>query len=66
MTPERKIRILRNALDTILSEANQPIIRVYAQSALDETWEVQQIVPPNSHCKLHNWYGLPEEKCPQC
>jgi predicted Zn-dependent protease len=37
MTDENKIRVLANALFTILAEAQEPIIKVYAQSALDET-----------------------------
>jgi hypothetical protein len=63
----RKIRILKNALDTILFEAKEPIIKVYAQSALDETKvDLIQDKISNIHCKKHNWYGLPDEKCPQC
>ena len=37
MTNENKIRILANALFTILAEAQEPIIKAYAQSALDQT-----------------------------
>lgn len=66
MTTERKLRIMRNALDTIQAEAKEPIIRVYAQSALDETKDVEFIPPGNSHCEKHKWYGLPNEQCPIC
>jgi hypothetical protein len=71
MDKNRKIRVMRNALDTILFEAKEPIIKVYAQSALDETKDVPgddgfEIVPKNSYCKTHNWYGAPDEKCPLC
>jgi hypothetical protein len=67
MKEERKIRILKNALDTILSEAKEPIIKVYAKSALDET--VDEIVKVDSdtvHCHKHKWYGLKGENCPEC
>lgn len=67
MNDVRRVRIMRNALDTIQSEASEPIIRVYAQSALDETVELAAEKPiPNAACKEHNWYGLHEEKCPIC
>lgn len=66
MTPERKIRILKNALDTIAIEAKEPIIKVYAQSALDETVDIKEPEPTNSHCHKHNWFGNHDEKCPLC
>jgi len=66
MDDKRRIRVMRNALQTILLEAKEPIMKVYAQSALDET--VDDVVEPetNSHCKKHNWFGSKEEKCPLC
>jgi len=66
MDDKRRIRIMRNALQTILLEAKEPIMKVYAQSALDET--IDDVVEPeiNSHCKKHNWFGVKEEKCPLC
>lgn len=66
MDDKRRIRIMRNALNTILLEAKEPIMKVYAQSALDET--IDDVVEPerNSHCKKHNWFGVKEEKCPLC
>lgn len=66
MNNERKIRIMRNALDTICSEAKEPIIKVYAQSALDETKDIPEVVIHNIHCQKHNWFGLPTEQCPEC
>lgn len=57
---------MRNALQAILFEAKEPIMKVYAQSALDET--IDDVVKPerNSYCKNHNWFGAKEEKCPLC
>lgn len=66
MDDKRRIRVMRSALQTILCEAKEPIMKVYAQSALDET--IDDVVEPeiNSHCKKHNWFGVKEEKCPLC
>lgn len=66
MTDERKIRVMRSALNAILLEAKEPIIRVYAQSALDECIESTSPPKQNAHCRQHNWYGNPDEKCPIC
>lgn len=66
MMKERKLRIMRNALNTILLEAKEPIIRVYAQSALDETVEITKDLPPDTYCEKHNWYGVSKEICPLC
>ncbi len=66
MDNKRRIKIMRGALNAILNEAKEPIIKVYAQSALDET--VDDIVEPerNSHCTLHKWFGDASEECPLC
>jgi hypothetical protein len=67
MDDKRRLRILRSALETISLEAKEPIIRVYAQSALDETVDDPIEKPiPNSYCEKHNWFGLALEKCPLC
>ena len=66
MDNKKRIRILRGALDAILFEAKEPIIKVYAQSALDETKDVDKKVIHNIHCKKHNWFGMLSEKCPKC
>jgi hypothetical protein len=69
---KRDLQILRGALDTILFEAKEPIIKVYAQSALDETKNTPMLteppihIEPENNCKEHNWFGLPFEKCPLC
>lgn len=66
MNDKRRIRILRNALNTIFIEAKEPIMKVYAQSALDET--IDDVLRPegNSYCKKHNWFGAENETCPLC
>lgn len=66
MTDERRIRVMRGALNAILLEAKEPIIKVYAQSALDECAESTSQPLPNAHCKAHNWYGQNGEECPLC
>ena len=66
MTQEGQIRVLKNALDAILSEAMEPMIKVYAQSALDVTIQEVEPLPQNSHCDKHSWFGLTNELCPLC
>ena len=66
MNDRRKIEILRVALDAIAFEAKEPAMRVYAQSALDQTKDLPKEQEQNSHCEKHSWYGLPDEKCPIC
>jgi len=74
-TDERKNEILRSNLQTIFLEAKEPIIRAVAESALMQTGGMyepkksEKIKTPsthNNHCKKHNWFGLPEESCPEC
>lgn len=66
MDDKRRIRIMRNALNAILLESNDPFIKVYAQSALDETIDEDIKQEENSYCKKHHWFGVKEEKCPLC
>jgi hypothetical protein len=66
MTTERKIRVLKSALTTISLEAKEPIIKVYAQSALDETVDIPEEAEPISYCSKHKWFGVLDEKCPIC
>lgn len=66
MDDKRRIKIMRNALNTILLEAKEPIMKVVAQSAIDETVDDIAEVEKNNHCKKHNWFGLKEERCPLC
>jgi hypothetical protein len=61
-----RVRILKSALDTILFESKEPHIKVYAQSALDQTNDYVPKQDPQSHCKEHNWYGQFKEICPLC
>lgn len=63
---ERNFRVLRGAMDTILFESKEPHIKVYAQSALDQTKDYKPKPDPQEHCKEHNWHGEFEEKCPLC
>ncbi len=68
MDKDKIIHILKSALETIAFEAMEPIIKVYAQSALDATnvkFEKSEIIY-NNHCALHKWYGLATERCPIC
>jgi hypothetical protein len=66
MTNERQISILKSTLNTILLEAKEPIVKAMAQSALDETKQVKEVIEPNAYCEKHKWFGLPNEECPIC
>jgi len=67
MEDKRRINVLRTALYTIFFEAKEPIIKVYAQSALDETkYDTMPQPVSDSYCKIHGWFGTVHEKCPEC
>jgi len=64
---DRVIKVMKSALETILLETKEPITKVYAQSALDETASYFKASnDPAAGCAQHKWFGQHGERCPIC